>query len=288
MVAMMHKFLKKIIFIIFFLGSFAHAAFLDSPISRRDFEKIIIPDTKCGDGSPYQVFYSKLKSKKLAFDFMGGGACWSFFTCIGPTPMAWVHHIPFLLESGGFVSSDPKRSPVSDYSLLFFPYCSGDVYLGDHTALYGPENSMPMLHQGKRNIEKTLKYLVEKKIISFAEIEDIVVYGYSAGAIGAIYHLNTITPYLTKKTTNKVLIADSPGLHFGNSFWNKFTPNLLNDFKNALSLAGIALNQTTGNLGQHVKKACDMFPDWKVGILQASKDIMMSQVFGSISPSQMR
>ena len=46
-------------------------------------ERIPVPGARCGDGGEYSVFLKKGRREKVAFAFMGGGACWSESTCMG-------------------------------------------------------------------------------------------------------------------------------------------------------------------------------------------------------------
>src|SRR5690606_35685014 len=47
------------------------------------FQRIVIPEAKCGDGSDYVVWLQNLEQNTLSIEFMGGGACWSQQTCFG-------------------------------------------------------------------------------------------------------------------------------------------------------------------------------------------------------------
>ena len=51
-------------------------------------EKVTIPEARCGDGSSYFVYLKRGDPRRLSVDFMGGGICWNFFTCWGPFNLA--------------------------------------------------------------------------------------------------------------------------------------------------------------------------------------------------------
>jgi hypothetical protein len=74
--------------------------------ASREWRKIEVPGAVCGDGQGYSIFVSPGNPRKIAFDVMGGGACWSASTCYA-LPDTWVHPLPKVLETGGFVSLDP-------------------------------------------------------------------------------------------------------------------------------------------------------------------------------------
>ncbi len=251
--------------------------------AQRTWTAIDIPGARCGDGSQYQIFLSPGDPRKIAFELMGGGACWSLATCYGPARLAWLHRISQVYEQDGFVSDKPTRSPAADHTLLYFPYCTGDAHLGDHVATYGP--GIRVYHWGKRNFELTLEYLQQHHRVDFRAAASVILYGQSAGGIGTLFHVFTLKPWL-KHATSKTLLSDSPGLHFGAGLWKKFSPEFLRDFKAGLGRAGFNLDTSRGNIAGLVPAVCRLFPDWNIGVLQGSRDIIMSRVFGELSPEE--
>ena len=101
----------------------------------REWREIIIPGAFCGDGSPYKVFLDKRSHKRMLIEFMGGGACWSDDTCRGYNLRTWIYNIPKVPQFS-VLMSDIEGSPWSKHSVLYFPYCTGDVHAGNHVATY--------------------------------------------------------------------------------------------------------------------------------------------------------
>lgn len=60
--------------------------------------------------------------------------------------------------------------------------------------------------------------------------KELVIYGASAGAIASLVHSYHFQNYFPK-VENKFMFVDSPGLHFGESFWKKFDRDMIADFK---------------------------------------------------------
>jgi hypothetical protein len=261
------------------LGTAAMAVPADAN-ARRSWRKIEVPGAVCGDGRSYSVFVSPGDPRKIAFDVMGGGACWDAATCYA-LPDTWVHPLPTVIEPGGFVSADPARSPVSGHTIVYFPYCTGDVHLGRHVARY-LLGVVDFYHVGASNFELALKRVAEGSEVDLAHAEQFVMMGYSAGALGSLFHVFNVEPYV-RQVPDKVLIADAPGLHFGGKFWDKFTPELMADFSAAMNRVGLRAERGRGNLAELVPKVCRALPDWRVGVLQGSQDIVMSRIFGAIS-----
>lgn len=250
-------------------------------VSAAEWETVPIPYAKCGDGMQYKVFVKKGKKSRLAIELMGGGACWDRSTCWGPMLHTWIHPIPEL-PAFSYLTTD--ESPIKDYTFVYFPYCTGDVFAADHTANYLPLKNT--YHHGRRNINLTLDYLRSSKIIDFKAVKSLVAYGSSAGAIGTLLHSVTFDSYMTP--TKKLLIADSPGLHYSRGFWNKFTPELIADFRVTFANAGIKVDRRTGLIAPQLKDYCKDNASWKIGFIQTTRDIIMSSMFGEISQERHR
>ena len=251
----------------------------------KDWIKLKIPGAKCGDGVDYSVFYSPGDSTKLFTEFMGGGACWSLSTCFGPNLRTWMHPIPEIPTFSVLTSDKEELSPFTNHSSLYFPYCTGDVHSGDHSIDY--KFSVTAHHRGYSNVQKTIRYLKERNLIQFSQLKELILSGSSAGGIGALVHAKTFEPELGSET-KKIIISDSPGLHFGRTFWEKFTTPMISDFQAAFSKVSLDLDFTDGMVAQKTEEVCRYLSDWKIGFLQGSQDLVMSRVFGNISPSDHR
>lgn len=251
-------------------------------IGIRHWKKVIIPGATCGSGLPYVIWYEKRDPKKLAVEFMGGGACWSKKTCFGGKLRAWMFPIPQLPIMSRMSITHPDSSPFWDNSMIYFPYCTGDVHAGNHIATYGNRKAY---HTGHKNIELALKYLDEENIINFERVEQLALTGSSAGAIGALAHTLSFDNYVPAQA-ERVVIADAPGLHFGKKFWKKFSNRLFVDFQETFKPLNLVLDRQDTLLAKQIPTLCNTLKYWKVGILQGSKDIVMSVVFGDISRAE--
>ncbi|WPU66143.1 pectin acetylesterase-family hydrolase [Peredibacter starrii] len=255
--------------------------FITTNVFASPWETVTIPNAKCGDGVPFKVFVRKGKRAKLAIELMGGGACWSLATCWGPKFHTWIHPIPELPAYSYLTTED---SPLRDHTFLYFPYCNGDVYAGNHTANYFPGELKGTHHHGKRNLIKALDYLKANRIIDFPQVKDLVAFGSSAGAIGSLLHADTYLKYM--RPEKKLLIADSPGLHYGPNFWKKFTPELMRDFGETFAKVGIHIDLSSGLVAPQLKNYCNTRSDWKMGFIQTTRDVIMSAMFGDISQEE--
>jgi hypothetical protein len=250
-----------------------------SPIAEaRTWERIPVEGARCGDGSPYSVFLSRGNSRKIVFDFMGGGACWSEFSCFGTFALTKLS-MGSKMRKQVFLSDSKRVSPAAGDTVFVFPYCTGDVQLGTHVVKYGNRS---VNHVGRTNVEYVVQHFTELTGLSW-DFDRVVLYGDSAGAIAALHHVQTFAPYIPA-SAEKVVLSDSPGLHFGPRMWKKFPPELIEDYDRALRESGRALDRLDGNVAVTVPDHCKLFPDWRFGVMQGSYDVVMSLIFGNSTP----
>jgi hypothetical protein len=131
-----------------------------------------IEGTRCIDGTPsgFSVHYNP-DATGLYIYLEGGGACFnsyceSLFTWSGNTPSA----------SGVFDRNNPDN-PVADWTHVYVPYCSGDVYAGDGEAELAGELRQ---FRGYSNFGAFLA-----RMTASFEVDQVVLSGASAGGFGA-------------------------------------------------------------------------------------------------------
>lgn len=255
--------------------------FMGTTLAAHNFESIEIPGAKCGNGSTYKVFLNQGNKEKLLIEFMGGGVCWDKKSCTLRSPRAWIYPIPNI-HTFSLFTSDKADNPFKDHTMLYFPYCTADVHAGNIIEEYSGKK---IYHYGYANTLLALLYLRDKGIIKFDEFNDVTVWGTSAGAIGSLIHGKNIEHFLSP-SARKTMIVDSPGMHFGKTFWKKFTDKFFNNVKIAFSLIGLNVKKDDGFIAKDMAPVFENYSDWKMGFLFATRDIIMSQVYGNISPEE--
>lgn len=146
--------------------------------------------------------------RDLVIFLQGGGACWDFVTCGGATalvpgtptastgpfgpsqfaadiyakyPNAWVHR-------------DKMPAAIATATVVFVPYCTGDVHSGDKVTTYAsPFAGLPAItwhHVGHANLEAFLRRLAPALQLGAADM--LVVAGSSAGGFGSLANYPTI------------------------------------------------------------------------------------------------
>jgi len=188
----------------FLLGSCGEApqsavASIPSPIANLDGLapgwNIIEPggDTVCSDGTPYKFFVRPGAADKLMVYFQGGGACWTGGTCdpdLKPTYYVNLEKADPDRYDGIFRFENPEN-PLGGHSVVFVPYCTADVHIGDAVTSYqAPEveehapHQFEIQHKGFVNADAVLDWTYAH----FLKPESIFVAGSSAGSIPSPYY----------------------------------------------------------------------------------------------------
>lgn len=154
--------------------------------------RVIAPgaETTCAFNTPFQFFFREGPNTKLLLVyFEGGGACWNWVSCSGMFDTS-VSDSELEGFRGIFDFARPDN-PFKDASVLFVPYCTGDVHIGDATVRYGDPswNPRPVEHRGWRNVSNVVRWARQE----VKAPERLIVSGASAGSYGALFHALTFS-----------------------------------------------------------------------------------------------
>jgi Pectinacetylesterase len=151
----------------------------------------IVPggDCQCSDGSEFSFWVREANPNKVVFFLQDGGNCFSAETC-APDNGLYNTTITEGPDAGGVFDSADQRNPFADYSIVFVPYCTGDVHLGDATTEYAP--GLTIQHKGYVNGTAALDQLVA----TFPGATDVVVMGESAGSVAAPLYAGLVSDRL--------------------------------------------------------------------------------------------
>jgi hypothetical protein len=150
-------------------------------------------DTICSDGTPYKFFVRPGASDKLVVYFQGGGGCWTGATCdpdLQPTYNVNLAELDTVRPSGIFDFANAEN-PFASHSVVFAPYCTGDVHIGDRVAEYEAPaadqhdaHALTVHHRGVSNSQAVLDWTYGH----FFRPTSIFVTGSSAGSIPSPYY----------------------------------------------------------------------------------------------------
>lgn len=165
--------------------------------------------TRCARDTPYAFWVRQGDPQKLMIYFQGGGGCYDAATCgtVGSYDDAITSSDNPNATIGGIFDLDNPQNPFQGHTMLFIPYCTGDVHAGSQINSYTPANGEPfdIFHYGHTNASTALNW-------AYANVEhpeSIFVTGCSAGAIGSILH----TPHIIEQYPDSIVtqLGDSGG-----------------------------------------------------------------------------
>ena len=169
-------------------------------------EQIALPRlATCAFDTPFSFFVHRpptASPARLLIYFEGGGACWDWVSCSGTFDPS-VADGELDAYRGIFDFSNPAN-PFRDDAVVFIPYCTGDVHVGDTIRRYGRDStSRPVHHQGSRNVQAVLDWIARQNL----QPPQVVVAGTSAGSYGALFYLPAVARLFPGEPL--VLIGDS-------------------------------------------------------------------------------
>ncbi|MCA9893498.1 MAG: hypothetical protein KC615_10975 [Anaerolineae bacterium] len=148
-------------------------------------------DTICALGTPYAYFVrpAEQPSDQLLIYFQGGGACWLGQICDPDDTPTYDRSV----DAGdspdhydGIFNFENDENPFLNYNVVFIPYCTGDVFLGDRVATYRSRinDEVTIHHNGYVNAMTVLDWT----FANAPEPATVFVTGSSAGAIPSPFY----------------------------------------------------------------------------------------------------
>jgi hypothetical protein len=136
-------------------------------------------DCQCSDGSEFSFWVREANPSKVVFYLQDGGACFSAAMCDPDSELYNTTVTGGPTEQGGIFDFADERNPFADYSAVYVPYCTGDVFMGNATTAYTPD--LTIQHKGYVDGTAALDHLAT----TFPDATDVVVIGESAGSVAA-------------------------------------------------------------------------------------------------------
>jgi len=197
-----------------------------APVEALDWEEHVPGgDCQCGDGGEFS-FYSRVADpEKVLLFFQGGGACFSAETCNPDDPTYTTVATGFQAESNsGVFALDNPDNPFRDWSMVFVPYCTGDVHLGDNTNTYGP--GITVNHKGYVNARAAFDHMVE----AFPDATEVFVTGSSAGGVPSPLFGGLASDEYPE--ADLTVLSDASGVYADNPVVNVAIGNLWGAYEN--------------------------------------------------------
>jgi hypothetical protein len=148
------------------------------PVVVGAWQSILAEGCVCSDGSSFELWERPADPTKVVLYLEGGGACFSEETC-GSGGSLYTQNLDLGVEpdTAGIFDADNPENPFSGYSVVYVPYCTGDVHLGGRVNQYS--ESLTISHTGFDNASRGL----DTVLTGYPDVEQLVVAGSSAGSI---------------------------------------------------------------------------------------------------------
>ena len=165
--------------------------------------QIVLPEesgARCGDGSPYAFLVRRAPvgapPERVLVALQGGGVCLAG-DCAARSPGLFRALDEDEIPTGGILDPDPARNPFANYTVVYLPYCTQDVFLGGGAVQELP--GLSLHRSGARNVRAALEVvrdLLWRELDAAggegyrADRPRVFFGGFSAGGFGTIYNLH--------------------------------------------------------------------------------------------------
>lgn len=141
-------------------------------------------DTMCSDGSEFFLMTHHGDPEKLLFFLEGGGGCSASHTCDPQgDPTYKMTLADQAVPGAGIFDLQNPDNPFANHTMVYVPYCTGDVHLGSNDTVYerasSDEPEFTIHHRGRVNAQAGLDWAFN----NVPGASEIFVTGESAGAI---------------------------------------------------------------------------------------------------------
>lgn len=185
-------------------------------------------EMKSSDGSQYNAFFKKGKENKVMIYFAGGGV--SINEDMAKMDGAYnkrvisIDTLANLTMNLGGIMSNSANNPFKDWTVIAFPYATGDFHVGTGDFIYTDTNGKErvLYHHGYTNYSVVMKKVTQLAGIDHAE--DVLVTGYSAGGFGAALLADDIFTNYFPNAKSKTVLADASLLL--NKNWHDIATNV--------------------------------------------------------------
>ena len=221
----MKKVLKKIgkivgiIFaVLLLIGVLVYAFVLQYPKLKNNpkvgkWYRVTTSYMKTSEGDRYRAFFKKGSENKVLIYFAGGGVSVNEETARDDTYNTKEVAIDMLanvtMNMGG-LASEVEGRPFENWSIILFPYATGDFHAGTGEFHYTDTDGKEKIlyHNGYVNYSEAMKMVMNMSGLD--NIDTVLVTGYSAGGFGAaLLSDDVFTNYFPNAESKNVLVDAS-------------------------------------------------------------------------------
>ena len=167
---------------------------------------------KDSEGNRYHALFRKGSENKVMIYFAGGGVSVDEVSAREDTyntKEVWPDYLANVTMNMGGLASDVEGSPFKDWTLILFPYATGDFHAGTGEFHYVDSDGKEKIlyHNGYNNYTLAMTEIMEKAGIEDADT--VLVTGYSAGGFAAALLSDDIYTNYFPDAENKNVLVDA-------------------------------------------------------------------------------
>lgn len=249
---------------------------IDAPPGEWTF--VPFPDARCMDGSSTGIGINPNPASNDVVIFLeGGGICANSGTCIavahpdGFDAATLAETVPFF-DNGILRRDAPDDNPVTDWNMVFVPYCSGDVHGGSTDS-----GALGRVQQGYVNFREYLERLVP----TFDGADRVLLTGVSAGGFGAL--VNFVQTQRAFACT-RVYLLDDAGPPMSDMYMKPCFQQGVRDLWNLAEAVPDDCDACTGpdggGLVNIIPYVLSRFPDNRFGLISRMEDQTIRGFYG--------
>jgi cysteine-rich repeat protein len=230
-----------------------------------------VPGTRCmnGDTAGFGISINP-DSPNVMIYLEGGGACFNDacdFTAF---------NIPFIPPPDGIFNRNNDGNPVRDWSMVYVPYCTGDIHGGDNEYVLGGQLRQ---FRGYTNITKYLELWVP----TFAGAETVLLTGISAGGFGA--GLNIVQVSEAFGPGPQMVLVDDSGPPLSNAVIPPCLQQIFREVwgldETVLAVCGSDCPDPNDFATGFLAHAAENHPDVRVGVFSNTADLVIRSFMGT-------
>lgn len=167
---------------------------------------------KDSEGGSYHAFFRKGSENKVMIYFAGGGVSVNAETARNDdynTRMVWPDALANVAMNMGGLASDVEDNPFRDWSLVLFPYATGDFHAGagEYRYIDTDGKEKVLYHHGYINYTEAMQEIMARADIGAADT--VLVTGYSAGGFASALLSDDIFTNYFPDAQNKNVLVDA-------------------------------------------------------------------------------
>ena len=174
---------------------------------------------KDSEGNSYHALFRKGSENKVMIYFAGGGVSIDEVSAREDTyntKEVWPDYLVNVTMNMGGLASDVEGSPFKDWTLILFPYATGDFHTGTGEYHYVDTDGKEKIlyHNGYQNYTLAMQEIMEKAGIEDADT--VLVTGYSAGGFATALLSDDIYTNYFPDAHNKNVLVDAALIEYDN------------------------------------------------------------------------